>query len=86
MPLESLCLSVKVCLPHSASIQQALGRLLSPPAERAIAAAVHSLKVCTPSPVCVSGKFPPDRLSSCLKSKHGSLLEWLKMCESNSFS
>lgn len=53
MPLESLCLSVKVCLPHSASIQQALSRLLSPPAERAITAAIQSLKVCTVSHVFV---------------------------------
>ena len=45
MPLESLCLSVKVCLPHIPSVQEALARLLSPPTEQAVAAAVQSLKV-----------------------------------------
>lgn len=45
MPLESLCLSVKTCLPHMASIQHALARLLSPPTEQAVAAAVKSLMV-----------------------------------------
>lgn len=45
MPLESLCLSVKVCLPHIAALQEALARLLSPPTEQAVAAAVRSLKV-----------------------------------------
>ncbi len=45
MPLESLCLSVKTCLPHVASIQLALARLLSPPTEQAVAAAVRSLTV-----------------------------------------
>ena len=45
MPLESLCLSVKTCLPHVASIQLALARLLSPPTEQAVTAAVKSLTV-----------------------------------------
>ena len=56
MPLESLCLSVKVCLPHIASIQQALARLLSPPTAQAVAAAVHSLTVgssTTPKQTCL---------------------------------
>ena len=82
MPLESLCLSVKVCLPHSASIQQALSRLLSPPAERAIAAAVQSLKVCTTSRVFVSDKIYQKRLSLGPEPNHGSLLKWLRQRES----
>ena len=48
MPLESLCLSMKVCLPHIPSMQEALARLLSPPTEQAVAAAVQSLKVRQP--------------------------------------
>ena len=44
-PLESLCLSVKVCLPHISSLQEVLARLLSPPTEQAVAASVQSLKV-----------------------------------------
>ena len=65
MPLQSLCLSVKVCLPHSASIQQALSRLLSPPAEQAIAAAVQSLKVCTMLHVSLREDLP-NQASSCV--------------------
>ena len=80
MPLESLCLSVKVCLPHSASIQQALSRLLSPPAERAIAAAVQSLKVCTVSHVSVLEKTPKG-LRSCPEPDHGFLPKWLSYGE-----
>ena len=45
MPLESLCLSVKTCLAHVASIQLALARLLSPPTGQAVTAAVKSLTV-----------------------------------------
>ena len=70
MPLESLCLSVKVCLPHSASIQQALSRLLSPPAERAIAAAVQSLKVCTVLQVLIL-KRTAKELNPCVEPVHG---------------
>lgn len=50
MPLESLILSVKACLPHIASLQEALARLLSPPTQQAVAAAVQSLKVETSQP------------------------------------
>ena len=68
MPLESLCLSVKTCLPHVASIQQALARLLSPPTEQAVAAAVKSLTVRRCQYMVLQPRSVPRPILDCLQA------------------
>ena len=43
VPLQQLCLTMRANLPSSVSVPRALARLLTPPPDPAVAAALHSL-------------------------------------------